>query len=52
LERHGLLILIGLLFLLPWLGQSVGIELNFFKWFVLPPVSFMFDAITWLSGLR
>jgi Zn-dependent protease len=51
LERHGLLILIGLLFVLPWIGHLVGIELNFFAWFVLPPVSILFDAVTSIAGL-
>jgi Zn-dependent protease len=51
LERHGLFILIGLLFLLPWFGRLIGLELNFFAWFVLPPVSFLFDVITTVTGL-
>ena len=52
LERHGLLILIGLLFLLPWIGQSIGVDMSIFTWFIMPPVDFLFDLIVRLAGLE
>lgn len=36
-ERYGFLILIGALFLLPWLGNQVGIDLDIFQWLVSDP---------------
>lgn len=52
LERHGMLILIGLLFVLPWIGQKIGVNVNIFTWFVLPPVNYLFDLITLITGLQ
>lgn len=37
LERFGLFILIGLLFLLPLVGDRLGLDLNIFRWLVLEP---------------
>jgi Zn-dependent protease len=52
LERHGLLILIGLLFVLPWVGQTLGVNLNLFALFILPLVNALFDVLTLIAGLR
>lgn len=52
LERHGLLILIGLLFVVPWVGQTLGVNLNLFALFVLPLVNALFDVVTLIAGLR
>lgn len=52
LERHGMLILIGLLFVLPWIGQQIGVNVNIFAWFVIPPVNYLFDLITLITGLQ
>jgi Zn-dependent protease len=52
LERHGLMILIGLLFVMPWAGQMLGVNLNLFAWFILPPVEALFDIVTLIAGLR
>ncbi|NQV21337.1 MAG: site-2 protease family protein [Rhodospirillales bacterium] len=52
LERHGMLILIGLLFVLPWIGQKIGVNVNIFTWFVLPPVNYLFDLIILITGLQ
>jgi Zn-dependent protease len=37
LERFGLVIVLGLVFLLPWLGAQVGLDLNVFGWLVVEP---------------
>lgn len=52
LERHGLMILIGLLLVLPWIGQMIGVNMSVFAWVVLPPVDFMFDLIVRMVGLE
>ena len=44
LERIGIFILLGLLFLLPYLGRKLGLEINLFQWLVWEPVH-------WLNGL-
>jgi Zn-dependent protease len=50
LERFGLLIIIGLLFLLPLLGREFGTNLNVFPWLIGVPVEFLFDLITRFAG--
>jgi Zn-dependent protease len=50
LEPMGFLIIIGLLFLLPWLGATLGVQLNIFNWLVGVPVEYLFQLITAASG--
>jgi Zn-dependent protease len=50
IERFGMLILIGFLFILPWVGSLFGMRLNFFAWVMGPPISFVYDAIVILTG--
>lgn len=50
LERWGLLIIVAALFLLPWLGRSVGINLDIFPWLVGVPVRFLLGLIAPLAG--
>jgi Zn-dependent protease len=38
LERYGLLILIGIIFVLPMLGRQIGADLNLFRWAVAVPL--------------
>ena len=45
LEPYGFIILLGLLFLLPWIGQSLGRDWNFMAWFILPPFEAMYEFI-------
>lgn len=45
LERFGFFILIGLLFVLPMVGERIGINLNLFQTVVLVPVSLLYDLI-------
>lgn len=37
LERYGLVIVLGLVFLLPWIGAQAGLDLNVFGWLVVEP---------------
>ncbi len=50
LERFGFLIIIGALFLLPWLGREIGVDLNVFPWLVGVPVDFLFRVIAGMAG--
>jgi len=52
LEQYGILILIGVLFLLPLLGREIGVDLNVFAWIMGPLVDWALDLIATLSGNR
>ncbi|MDA0784951.1 MAG: site-2 protease family protein [Proteobacteria bacterium] len=51
LERYGLFILIGLIFILPILGRQLGIDLNIFRWLVLGPLEFLRGVLLHGVGL-
>jgi Zn-dependent protease len=51
LERHGILVLLILLIVLPVIGQAMGMDLNLFQYLLLPPVNFLYKAILSLTGL-
>lgn len=50
IERFGMLILIGFLFILPMVGSMIGVPLNIFSWVLGPPVEFVHDIIATLTG--
>jgi Zn-dependent protease len=50
LEPYGLMILIGVLFILPLLGAQLGIDLNFLWQAIARITAAMIDGILWLSG--
>ncbi len=50
LERVGLFIIIGALFILPLLGSQLGVDLNIFPWLVGAPVDFLIGIIATLAG--
>ncbi len=50
LERYGFMILIALLFLLPYLGNQIGRDLHIFAWVILPAVKFLFTVILTVTG--
>ena len=50
LERYGMLILIGLIFILPLLGAQLGVNLNVLGWLLGRPVDAVIDAILRLTG--
>lgn len=50
LERFGLVILIGALFLLPWLGAQAGLDFNPFHWLIGVPTNFVIELIATLTG--
>jgi Zn-dependent protease len=52
LERHGILLILGALFLLPWLGRAIGIDLNLFWWLVGAPAGYLVEIAFALAGVR
>jgi Zn-dependent protease len=50
LEPYGMMILIGVLFILPLLGAQFGIDLNLVWQLVSRSTSVIIDAILWLTG--
>ena len=50
LERFGLLIVIGLVFLVPMLGRQVGLDLNVVYWLIWRPVEWLWPLFEWLAG--
>ena len=51
LERFGFLILIGLIFLLPYASRQLGMNLNLFDWLVWRPVEWMIPFFLRLGGM-
>lgn len=45
LENKGILILLGALFLLPWVGSRLGMDLDVFPWLVGQPARYLFDLV-------
>ena len=52
LERFGILILLGALFVLPIVGRQLGIDLNLFVWIMRPALSFVFGLLSYATGLN
>ena len=52
LERYGLLIIIGALFILPLIGKQIGIPLEPIHWFIRYASSFLLTIIATLTGLQ
>jgi Zn-dependent protease len=52
LERSGMLILIAVLFLVPFTAAEFGYSINPIAWLLLPPFNLLFQAIVTLAGLR
>jgi Zn-dependent protease len=51
LERHGILILLGFLIVLPILGRPLGLNLNLLPYLLLPPFEFLYNSILSITGL-
>ncbi|MGE0714755.1 MAG: site-2 protease family protein [Alphaproteobacteria bacterium] len=49
-EQYGLFILIGALFILPLVGQQIGVNLNVVGWLIGGPSDLLMDAIESLTG--
>ena len=51
LERVGFLIILGGIFLLPWIGEKLGVNLHVFWWLVAEPATILYKWIFQLIGL-
>lgn len=51
LERWGMFLLIGALFILPMLGKQLGTNLDIFPWLMGPPVDYLIRFIAFVTGL-
>jgi len=49
-ERYGFFILIGGIFLLPYVGERLGYDLNIFAWLVIGPAEYLLQIVAMLSG--
>lgn len=52
MERVGIFVVLGAIFLLPWIGGMIGLDLDIFRWLVITPASYLQDLIISLVGLR
>ena len=51
LEKYGMVLIIGVLIGLPWLGSLIGVPIQPFAWVILPIVQAVISAIAFLAGL-
>jgi Zn-dependent protease len=51
LERHGMLIVIGLIFILPMLGAQAGVNLDLMRWLLGAPVDWLIGLIVRVAGI-
>ena len=51
LEKMGFVIIIFALFILPWIGDKIGADLNIIWWLVGVPAGYLTNAIAWIAGL-
>lgn len=51
LERAGFFIIIAAIFLVPWIGDKVGLNLNVFGWLVGEPAEFLARGIFAIAGV-
>ena len=52
LERYGLFIIIAALFILPLIGEQIGISLKPIHWFIMSVSGFLINIIGFLTGLQ
>ena len=50
LERKGIFIVLGLVFIVPWIGGKLGVDLNVFWWLVGVPTEYLKDIVFTLTG--
>ncbi len=51
LERYGLFILVGLIFILPWISGALGFRVNPFEWLIGGPAQYVIGLIYGLVGV-
>ncbi|MBT7942754.1 MAG: site-2 protease family protein [Alphaproteobacteria bacterium] len=50
LERLGMVIILAGVFILPWIGGKIGLDLNVFWWFVGLPTEYLMQAVFIITG--
>lgn len=50
LERYGMFILLGAIFLLPWIGSQLGVDLAVVHWIIGPVAGHIENFIYWITG--
>ncbi len=50
-ERYGMFVLLGLIFLLPFLGKQIGVDIDILGWILGPASSYVRSLIGHLTGL-
>ncbi|WP_374308902.1 site-2 protease family protein [Dongia sp.] len=51
-ERYGMIILLGLIFLLPLVGTQMGMDLNILSWILGPASDYLLHLVVTLTGLK
>ena len=51
LERVGFVIILAVLFVLPFLSSQFGVDMNLFKWLVTDPAQYLLRVILFSVGL-
>ena len=51
-ERAGMIIILAALFILPWIGGKMGLDLNVFRWLIGEPAAYLMDLVFSLTGVR
>jgi Zn-dependent protease len=52
LERYGIFIVLALVFIVPWIGGKLGLDLNVFGWVVVAPSMAIAEAFLRLAGAQ
>jgi Zn-dependent protease len=50
-ERYGIAIIIAVLFLLPWIGREIGVDLDIVGIIIYWPANMIVQGIAWLTGV-
>lgn len=50
-EKYGILLLLGAMIALPWLGSKVGVDLDLFTWTILPITDAVVEFIAAVTGI-
>jgi Zn-dependent protease len=51
IERYGIAIVIAILFLLPWIGREIGVDLDIVGIIIYWPANMIVQGIGWLTGV-
>lgn len=51
LERQGIFIVLGMVFVMPWIGGKLGLDLNLFWWLVGEPALYLMRLILSITGV-